>query len=120
MRSLLRRLVVLLAALAFVTGSAIGVATPTTAAEPCPPEHGDMHGHSGGHQPGHGGQHRHDSDPRAALQCCCVGICVSVPNLPVALTIAPVSVMPVAYWDTTRFSVGRSITPEPGPPRPLA
>ncbi len=119
MRLFLRRLIVLLVALAFIDGGvARAAALVPPAAEPCSHEHGDMPGHSG-HMPASTG-HQQDRGSRACLQCCCLGICASVPSLPAALTVAPVVVASVVYWDTSRTATGRSIAPEPGPPRPLA
>jgi hypothetical protein len=118
MHLLLRRLVVLLVALAFISGGVAGAATPVpAAAEPCPHEHGGMPRHTGD-MPG-SAQHQQDHGSRACLQCCCLGTCVSVPNLSTALIIAPVIVTSVVYWDSSRTAAGRSFRPNRGPPRPL-
>jgi hypothetical protein len=58
-------------------------------------------------------------DSTANCQQCCLGICVSTPDLPTVTTITPVAVTMVAYWDAARFSDGRAIKPEHGPPRLL-
>jgi hypothetical protein len=120
MQPLWRRLVVLFVALAFITGGVVGVTVPHAAAgQPCTEGHGQADHHAGGHQ--HGKKPpQQNSGQRACLQCCCVGICASVPNLPTALTSERLTMTLVAYWDTARLGVGRSVKPEHGPPRPLA
>ena len=117
MRSLLRRMVVLLVALAFIAGGVSGVAVPVAlAAEPCMQEHAEGHGHAGQKPP----PTPQKQDSTRTCQQCCLGICVSVPNVPTAMTIAPVAVTSIAYWDTARFGIGRSIKPQHGPPRLFA
>lgn len=117
MRSLLRRLVVLLVALAFIAGGVGGVtASLATAAEPCMQEHADGHGHAG-QNPAPTPQKQ---DSTRSCQQCCLGICVSVPKLQIATIIEPVAVTSIVYWDTARFGIGRSIKPEHGPPRLFA
>ena len=117
-----RRLLVLFVAFAFITGGVIGAAAPTAiAAEPC----AEGHGHAADHQAGtheHGKKTDHDKNSRqgACIQCCCVGICASIPDVTGALSSEPVTMTRVVYWDTARFGIGRSIKPEHGPPKPLA
>jgi hypothetical protein len=109
----------LLVAFAFIAGGVIGAAAPNAiAAEPCAQDHHHADHPGGDHQ--HGKTTDHDKNSRACLQCCCVGICASVPDVTGALTSEPVTMVPVVYWDTARFGLGRSIKPEHGPPRPLA
>ena len=120
MQPLWRRLVVLLVTLALISGGAIGIAVPNAgAAERCTQEYGHADHHPAGHQHGKKSDHQ-NSGTRALLQCCCVGICGSLPDLPMSLSSEPVIVTLVAYWDTARFGIGRTIKPEHGPPRPLA
>jgi hypothetical protein len=116
MRSLLRRLFVMLVALAFIAGGVGGFAAPSVAAaDPCTQEHMPGHDHSGQTPTKSQGQ-----DTARICQQCCLGICVSVPNIPAAVTISPVAVTSIVFWDTTRSGGGRSIKPEHGPPRLLA
>lgn len=121
MQPLWRRLVVLLVACAFIAGGVIGAAAPNAiAAEPCSQGH-DHADHQAGHHE-HDKKADHDNSSRrgACIQCCCIGICASVPDVTGALTSEPVLMTRVVYWDTARFGLGRSIKPEHGPPRPLA
>jgi len=121
MQPLWRRLVILLVAFAFIAGGVIGAAAPfAIAAEPCTESHGHAGHQAGDHQ--HGKKTDHDKNSRqgACIQCCCVGICASIPDVTGALTSEPVRMTRVVYWDIARFSSGRSIKPEHGPPRPLA
>ena len=121
MQPLWRRLFVLFVAFALIAGSVIGVAMPNAvAAEPCTQGHGHADHQAGEHE--HGKKSDHDKNSRQSdcIQCCCVGICASVPTVTGALTIEPVMMMLVVYWDTARLGDGRSIKPEHGPPRPLA
>ena len=121
MQPLRRRLAILLVALAFIVGSVFGVAVPhAAAAEPCTQRHGHADQHAGEHEHGTKSGHHKNSGQGACLQCCCVGICASVPNVTGALTSEPVMMALIVYWDTARFGIGRSIKPEHGPPRPLA
>ena len=110
-----RRITALLVALAFLAGGVLGVAaTPVAAAEPCPHEYG----HESGHQ-----QHQHKQDSGAALclSCCGLGVCVSVPNLPIVLNVAPAAaVSAVIYWGKSGTFAGLSVAPDPGPPKPIA
>lgn len=117
MRSLLRRLLVLLVALAFIAGGVGGFAAPVVvAADPCAQEHTDGHHHSGKTP----SKPAHKQDSSRACQQCCIGICVSVPNIPASITFVPVAVTAIVFLDTARFGGGRSIKPEHGPPRLLA
>jgi hypothetical protein len=121
MQPLWRRLIVLLVAFAFIAGGVAGAAMPTAiAAEPCMQGHAHAEHQAGHHQ--HGKKPDHDKNSRqgACIQCCCVGICASVPDVTGALTSEPVTMTRVVYWDTARFGIGRSIKPEHGPPRLLA
>ena len=113
-------MLVLLVAFAFIAGGVIGAAAPNAiAAEPCTQGHGHADHQAGDHQHGKTSDHK-NSRQGACIQCCCVGICASVPNVTGALSSEPVTMTRVVYWDTARFGIGRSIKPEHGPPRTLA
>src|SRR3954451_8401109 len=121
MQPLWRRLGVLLVAFAFIAGGVIGAAAPNAiAAEPCTQEQGHADAQGSHHQ--HGKKPDHDKNSRqgACIQCCCVGICASIPDVTGALSSEPVTMSRVVYWDTARLTIGRSIKPEHGPPRPPA
>ena len=121
MQPLWRRLAILLVALAFIAGGVLGAAVPIAiAAEPCTEGHGHADHEAGGHPQNKKSGHDKSSRQGACVQCCCVGICVPVPDVTGALTSEPVTVTLVTYWDTARLGAGRSIKPEHGPPRPLA
>ena len=121
MQPLWRRLFVLFVAFALIAGGVIGVAMPNAvAAEPCAQGHGHADHQAGGHEQGKKSDYDKNSRQGACIQCCCVGICASVPNLTGALTSEPVTMTLITYWDTARFGIGRSIKPAHGPPRPLA
>lgn len=117
MRFLLRRLVILLVALAFIAGGAGGFAVPiAAAADPCMDEPASGQTHHSQKLPTKPGK----QDSTRTCQQCCFGICVSVPNFQTTMIIEPVAVTSIAYWDTARFGIGRSIKPEHGPPRLFA
>lgn len=119
MQPLLRRLVVLLVALAFLAGGVIGAAVPNAAAaEPCTQGHGHADHQAGEHEHGKKSDHDKNSHQSACIQCCCVGICASAPNLAGALTSEPIIMALITYWDAARFGIGRPIKPEHGPPDP--
>ena len=121
MQLLWRRLIVLLVAFAFIAGGVAGAAAPNAiAAEPCTESHGHADHQADHHQHGKTSDHDKDSRQGACISCCCIGVCASLPDVTGALTSEPVTMSRVVYWDTARFGIGRSITPEPGPPRPLA
>jgi hypothetical protein len=109
MRRLARFLLLILCAVALTGGSAISFAASAAAAGPCPHEQGH-------HQ---GDQHKHHD---AGCLACCLGACVAIPDLPprTLLGEAPFAATPVSYWETEAFLSGRSIRPDPGPPRTRA
>lgn len=121
MRVLAHRFVLFLAALAFVAGVPLALAVPPAlAAEPCPHEHhammtgDDHHQHPMPSKP----QHQHDA---AACLCCCIGACVGMPDLARATVIGvPITTVAVIYPETERVLDGRSLRPEPAPPRTSA
>lgn len=119
MKALGRRLILLLAALALAAGAPAAFAVPPAlAAEPCLHEH--QHGAGIADHDHDRHQHRHDHGAAGCL-CCCIGSCIAISDLPhnpvaVILCIA----LPVAYWDTGLRLAGRSIRPDPAPPRSSA
>lgn len=116
-----RWLAALFVAFAFIAGGVIGAVAPNAiAAEPCAQGRSHAAYRTGHHQHGTKTDHDKNSPQGACIQCCCIGICASVPDVSGALTSEPVTMTPVVYWDTARFGNGRSIEPEHGPPRPLA
>ena len=107
MRELFRRLVLILCAFAFFSGTTVGLAThPAAAGEPCAEHHAD-------------GKADHHHNMGGNCLTCCVGVCVAIPDLsPRALSsIAPITATAVAYWSGGVTISGRSITPDPAPPR---
>jgi hypothetical protein len=108
-------MITVLVAVAFLSGGALGFAVPrASAAEPCPHEYG--------RDADHHKQHQHpDSGAAGCLSCCCLGVCVTVQNIPMALNAEPAAaVSAVSYWGTSVLLDGRSIAPDPGPPKPIA
>jgi hypothetical protein len=110
MRRLARFLLLILCAVALTGGSAISFAASAAAAGPCPHEQGHHQGPD---------QHKHHD---AGCLACCLGACVAIPDLPprTLLGEAPFAATPVSYWETEAFLSGRSIRPDPGPPRTRA
>ena len=107
MRQLTRRLLLLLCALAFFSGTTVGLAThPAAAGEPCAE-----------HQADDSAAHHHHKDGNCLT--CCVGVCVAMPDLPPRplSSIVPLTANTVAYWSSVVAITGRSITPDPAPPR---
>jgi hypothetical protein len=120
MQPLWRQFLLLWVAFAFILGGVVAAAMPIAiAAEPCAPDQGHAGHHHDDKKKSDHNKSRHQSQS-ACIQCCCVGICASIPNPTGALTSESVAMTRVVYWDGTRFSGGRSIKPEHGPPRPLA
>src|SRR3954453_6981658 len=121
MRAFAHRLVLILTVLAFVAGMPLALAVPPAlAAEPCPHEHHEMMGDDAHHQ--HHApqkqQHRHNA---AASLCCCVGTCVGIPDLAHSAVISvPFATVAVVYPETATALDGRSLRPDPAPPRTSA
>jgi hypothetical protein len=111
MRDLARRFLFLLCAVAFFTGATVGLAVHgASAGEPCL-EHQANDGHAG---------HHHDGNKGNCLTCC-MGVCVAIPDLPPRFSaVAPLTVAKVAYWDRGSGIAGRTIPPDPIPPRRIA
>lgn len=65
----------------------------------------------------HAGQ-SHDSSKGNCLTCC-MGLCVAIPDLPRRFfsAVAPLTASKVAYWDSSGGIAGRTIPPDPIPPR---
>jgi hypothetical protein len=107
MRRLTKRLLRILCVLALVGGSMMSAAASVAAATPCAHEHGD----EPGPQP-----HKHYG---AGCLSCCLGACTAIPDLPsrTFLGVAPFTATPVSYWEIRVFLSGRSIAPDPAPPR---
>jgi hypothetical protein len=112
MRSWFARCLILLLSLALANGNAHAALHSTAAhSEPCPEEH--VH-HTGKTLPHH--QHQHDN----GLACCrdCLG-CTSAAYLPPELGITPTELPGRVRYDAFAGSLsGRTLLPEPGPPRP--
>jgi len=109
----LRCLVVLLS-LALASGNAHAALHPDAAhAEPCPEEHAH---HSGKTTPHH--EHQHDN----GLVCCCDCLgCSSAVYLPPELSVTPAEPPVQAHYDESSAALcGRTLRPEPDPPRPSA
>jgi hypothetical protein len=111
MRRLARRFLVILCTLALVGGSTASLAASVTALHPCAHEHGDH----GGTIPAH-----HDHHDAGCLACC-LSACTVVADLPphTFITIAGFAVEAVTYWETGVSLSGRSIVPDPAPPRTI-
>ena len=107
MRESIRHLLLVLCALAFFSGTTIGFASHLAAAgEPCAEHHVD-------------GKADHHHDRSGSCLTCCVGACVAIPDLPPhpLSSLTPLTATTVAYWGSGVIISGRSITPDPIPPR---
>jgi hypothetical protein len=113
-RSLVLRCLIVLLSLALVSGNAHAALHLGAAhSEPCPEE--DAH-HTGKTSPHH--QHRHDKD----LACCCDCLgCSSAVYLTPELSVTPAELPTKIHYDALTASLpGRTLLPEPDPPRPGA
>lgn len=111
MREFLRRIVLIVCALTFMGSSVIGLALSSAeAAESC------VHQQTASHVLNQAPPGDHD-----AVGClvCCQGACLDVVGLPprVLAGSVPLAATPIIYWATEPTLAGRSITPEPIPPR---
>jgi hypothetical protein len=108
----LRCLVVLLS-LALASGNAHAALHVGDAhAEPCPEEHAH---HSGETSPHH--QHQHQHDKGLACCCDCMG-CSPVVYLPPEPSVTPAELPAQIRYDALTASLsGRTLLPEPDPPR---
>ncbi len=121
MRVLVHRLVLVLAALALVAGAPLALAVPPAlAAEPCPHEH--QHAMTGeAHHQHQVPQKQHHDHGAARCLCCCIGACVGLPDLArISVVATPLAEVSVVYSETATPLAGRSLRPEPAPPRPSA
>jgi hypothetical protein len=112
MQRLATQFVLLLGALAFLAGAPVvyAVAAPALAGEPCPDEH----------LPGPA-PHQHHDHGAAACLCCCLGACMGIPGLPPPqMATAVFTASTIVYWENGTRRAGRSIPPDPAPPRPSA
>ena len=110
MRPFARHFLLILCALALAGGIMMSFAASAASATPCAHEHGD----EPGSQP-----HKHNG---VGCLSCCLGVCMAIPDLPprTALGMVPFSVTPVSYWEIGVSLSGRSIAPDPAPPRTSA
>ena len=110
MRRLARYCLMLLCVLALIGGSTMSFAA-SLAPEPCAPTHSD--------QPGSGPDHHKHG---AGCLACCLGACIAIPDLPprTALAATFFTSARVSYWETQAWLNGRSIRPDPAPPRTSA
>jgi hypothetical protein len=107
----LRCLVVVLLSLALAKGNAhVALHLGAAHSEPCPEEH--TH-HTG---PAHHHPHQHDK----GLACCCDCLgCSSAAYLAPELSSTPAELPPQPHYDAHTASLsGRTLLPEPDPPRP--
>ena len=116
LKRFLRRAFLVLVTIAFIGAGALASASPAPmAAEPCPHEHGQI----GEHQ--HPNPHSHDPGAAGCLSCC-LAACIVVPNLPPQTIAAPTPfrATQILYSSAHLPLAGRSIRPEPAPPRHIA
>lgn len=102
---------VFLCVLAMVGGGTIRFAAATTASAPCAHEDSDHRGAVPRHHDHHG----------AGCLACCLGACAAIPGLParVSTGVVPLAVTVAVYWEAAESLSGRSIAPDPGPPRTI-
>ena len=113
-RSVLLRCLVMLLSLALASGNArAAVHLGPAHSEPCPEEHAH---HTGKTSPDH-----HHQRGKALVCCCdCLG-CTSAAYLPPELGTAPAELPARVLYDARPASLsGRTLLPDPGPPRPGA
>src|SRR5438046_2447192 len=119
MVKLIRRIFALLIAAAYFGAAALAAASPIGSCPELKDASPAAHHHHGGkhHQP-------HDKSGKTAGEClkCCVGACLVVAPLPTPNAgFGPAfEGTPVLYWAGTPAISGRALTPDPGPPRPIA
>ena len=113
MRRLARHLLLMLCALALVSGSmmsfAAAAAAPIGATNPC-----------------HEHEEQTDSKPLKhhgpGCLSCCLGACAAIPAVPdrSSVTMIRFANSTIRYWQNDLFLPSRSIAPDPGPPRTSA
>ena len=107
----LRRLGIMVLAFAFLLGTA--AIAFAFGAEPC------LHAAEAGHDGHHPHEQHSDTSPFSCLTCLCCGVIPTLPGAPAALA-APQLLAFIRYHATIDTITGRSIVPDPSPPRPLA
>jgi hypothetical protein len=114
MRHLARPLLVILCALALAGSSTTGVAVAT----PCVHEH-NAPGYTVDHAQSDGVAPANHNHHGAGCLACCLGACAAMAGLPPRRIIASPAFagMAVTWWETGVLLSGRSIAPDPGPPR---
>jgi hypothetical protein len=107
MRALTRLLLVLVCAVVLVGGSTESFAASVMI--PCTHTNDDQQGTSP--EP-----HQHRG---AGCLTCCLGVCVAIPDLPPRTPLGATRFVAtsVAYWEIELSLSGRSIRPDPAPPR---
>jgi len=116
--NLVRRIFALLIVVAYFGATLVAAASPIGS---CPALAGaprNAHHHHGGPHPHHQG-----GPGKASGEClkCCLGACLVAPCLPdptVGLAEVAFVGSPVLYWAVSPAIYGRTITPDPGPPKP--
>ena len=111
MRLVIRRLCVLFITLAFLVGM-IGVAF-AFGAEPCVLEH---HAAGQGHADHH---HDHETSKLTCISCLCCAVIPTLTGAPVVVA-APQQIAYVVYREELSVMAGRSVAPDPTPPRSVA
>ena len=117
--TLLRPILALLVVTAYFGASIVAAASPI---ESCPAP--DLAPHSAYGHAGHGHQHHHKSrsDPSTCLKCC-LGACLTAPALAVSTNSGSTPAFDgtaVRYSTTLPVLAGRSVAPDPAPPKPIA
>ena len=112
MRSPLIRCLVLLISLALANGNAhAAIHLGAAHSEPCPEENADHDGRTSPH-------HQHPSNKGFACCCDCLG-CSSAAYLPLSLSTTLAEFESQILYDALVTSLsGRTLLPEPDPPRP--
>ena len=119
MRLWARRFLLLLCALALVSGSSMSfaampasaIATSPADAHPC-----------GGSEHDAAPDTKPHKDHGSRCLSCCLGACAAIPAVPDRSSVTTVlfAASTIRYWQTDRFLPSRSIAPDPGPPRTSA
>ena len=107
MRALTRFLLVIVCAVALVGGSTGSFAASVVV--PCTHTNDDQQGTSPEPDQHHG----------TGCLTCCLGVCVAIPDLPPRTPLGATRFVAtsVAYWEIELSLFGRSIRPDPAPPR---
>jgi hypothetical protein len=108
---LVRKILLFVCTLAFLSGSVAAFAVfPERAEAPRAHEHQQGTEH-----------HRHDKPDCSGCLACCVTSCVATPGLPSHALLGrnPATMAGVSYWPVGRTLVGRYTPPASAPPRPI-